>query len=47
MEEINMTLEEKLHLFSDSAIANATEKSNMIMEEYKKNLEKSLENSSN
>lgn len=38
-----MTLEEKLHLFSDSAIANATEKSNMIMEEYKKNLEKSLE----
>ena len=38
-----MTLEEKLHLFYDAAIANATEKSNTIMDEYQKNLDKSLE----
>ena len=38
-----MTLDEKLQIFYNSAITDATEKSNTMIEEYKKNMNQSFE----
>lgn len=38
-----MTLDEKMRIFYDSTIADATEKSNAIIEDYKKTLDAALE----